>query len=304
MHQNRRRRGGRESGLSTMQQSVRNRRNRRATEPQPIPKTMFADPPLQPSRNHATRNLRNHRATMMQQGATEPQPIDFQPPQPRNHPLKGRRNGCAPRAHPKPTRANSPPGCAYAPPPGSSALTTARESHDMTGNSQTIAEQDGRPARQAFGRGRRNSPHHARMCVESRDRRIINAAGSLRPSRRHQPSMSTAIVGRSPVRLTHALAVAGLTQAARSRSLTSGLPIESSNRIGPMLAPTRAQAPCKRLNSHAQSASGQRFAYPLHLVGRDLARVLYPQPHCVSSIRVRARGNQASSETQDCQRNA
>jgi hypothetical protein len=68
----------------------RNRRNRRATEPQPAPKTMVADPPLQPSRNHAARNLRNHRATTVQQGATEPQPADFQPPQPRNHPLKGR----------------------------------------------------------------------------------------------------------------------------------------------------------------------------------------------------------------------
>jgi hypothetical protein len=101
-----------------------------------------------------------------------------------------------------------------------------------------------------------NALAKVRITLVSPSRGRYSPAPFLTLARRCLPGVAARVIQR--------VLVLGRYCMTRSQSLTSGLPIESSGRIGPTLAPTHTQAPDNLLNSCAQSASGQRFAYPLH----------------------------------------
>jgi hypothetical protein len=217
---------------------------------------------------------RNNAATGLQQGATVPQQCRFDPLQQPQQPPKGWRNCCAPSraSQTNPRKQPSRLRLRYA-----SGLFRA-DHRPSPSVEQSLTPQHSsftsafHPRLEFQGLER---PPHTVTCVDNQRRafRTITA--------RSLPGLAARVIQR--------VFVLARCRVAGSQRLTGGLPIESSNRIGPTLAPTHTQASCKRLNSCAQSASDQRFAYPLHRAGRVLARVSNHVFHSVEAVG-RARG--------------
>jgi hypothetical protein len=114
--------------MTATQQTARNSRNNPQRSPPVAPSyPLLQTPPCNSLATVSPQQSATARNTLRNKPATARNGFKNEPRNSRNSPLRGGETVAPPRAHPKPTRANSPPGCAYAPPPGRSALTTTQE---------------------------------------------------------------------------------------------------------------------------------------------------------------------------------